>query len=77
MSTDRIQPGDACPECAVGRMRTISSRRASDGWQTRYLQCVACDWRTKTLSPIAQVWRRAERSIVEQLPLNDATQSGQ
>ena len=70
--TVRLNSGDACPNCATGRLRTYSSRRASSGWQTRYLDCRHCGFQCKTLIAVGQIWRRtkSDRSIVEQLPLN-------
>jgi len=53
------KPGEVCPKCGQGRIRTRSSVQAGEHAQVRYLECQHCDYRSKLIVPAAQVWRRS------------------
>lgn len=53
------KPGDCCPQCGKGRIRTRSSHQLGEHQQVRYLECQSCEYRTKTVVPAEQVFRRS------------------
>jgi DNA-directed RNA polymerase subunit M/transcription elongation factor TFIIS len=53
------RPGDTCPKCGKGRIRTRSSHPLSEDRQVRYLECQVCDYKTKTVVLADHIWRRS------------------
>jgi hypothetical protein len=53
------KPGDPCPKCGKGRIRTRSSHPLSEDRQVRYLECQACEYKAKAIVPADHIWRRS------------------
>lgn len=53
------KPGDLCPKCGKGRIRTRTSHPLSEDRQVRYLECQACDYKAKAIVPADHIWRRS------------------
>lgn len=53
------KPGDLCPKCGKGRIRTRSSVQAGEHSQVRYLECQCCDYRSKLIVPAEYICRRS------------------
>ncbi len=52
------RPGDICPKCGKGRIRTYTSKAAGDQ-QVRYVECQCCTYRSKIVVPSEYVCRRS------------------
>jgi hypothetical protein len=52
------RPGDVCPQCKRGRIRTRTSKAAGDQ-QVRYVECQCCDFSTKVVVPSEYIYRRS------------------
>jgi len=53
------KPGDCCPRCGTGRIRTRTSHQLGEDRQVRYLECPACDYKAKTIVPADYICRRS------------------
>ena len=52
------RPGDPCPQCKRGRIRTYTSKAAGDQ-QVRYIECPCCEFRGKVVVPSEYICRRS------------------
>lgn len=53
------RPGDCCPKCNKGRIRTRSSHQLGEDRQVRYLECQTCDYKAKAVVPAEYICRRS------------------
>ena len=53
------RPGDSCPKCGNGRIRTRSSHPLGADRQVRYLECQACDYKAKAIVLAEHICRRS------------------
>ena len=53
------RPGDCCPQCGKGRIRTRTSHQLGEDRQVRYLECSACDYKAKAIVSSDHICRRS------------------